>query len=293
MDTQSSGLEALKHVQPRLDALQTLPAKRLGIDAETLAPTLQTRLSAINQDKDEILAVFAPHVQTTLSAWIEEMPWLVRAWLHVSSDYDRTPQAISPRSALGQEAYSLRPAVMHSLDLMEKIDLISSLEAKQIREGRGFDDLGGDFRTMGAKLQAAWPILGPIQKLHKDTNLHLDEAKIQRVIELGTLIGETEKTAKDPKSPAYILEKKLLAIESLLDEGWSYLRAMLPAAYTAAGRPKKSEVVGQTLRGLQRTLTPSTAPNSNKPPTASETPPTDTPSLPPATPPTPETPPQS
>lgn len=258
MDTKKSGLEALQRVQPRLDALQTLPAKRLGIDAETLAPALQKRLDDFNQDKNTIRAAFAPHVQATLSSWLEEMPWLVRAWLYVSSDYDRAPTAMSPRSALGQEAFSLRPAVMHNLDLMEKIGLISSTEADQIREGRGFDDLGGDFRTMGPKLLAVWSVLGPIQKMHIDARLHLDEAKIHRVIELGTLIGETEKAAKDPKSSIGLLEKNLLALESLLEEGWSYLRVMLPAAYAVAGTPKKAEAVAQTLRGLQRTLTSAT-----------------------------------
>lgn len=279
MESQISGADALKRIEARLGGISDLPKKRMGLDAIVLVPALRTIFQALNTDKAILLAPFIPEIKDKIVRILDEMPWMLDAFLYVSDEYARTPGAITSLSALGQEAWALRPAVMRNLDLMEAIGLIEAEDAKKVRAGRGFVDLGGDFRVMGPKFKEFWALLGPLQTRHKDPAVHLDENKIQRIIELGASIGQTQPKIKDQENKANKLEDLLRRIEVALDTDWSYLQGMLPAGYTHAGTPEKNAAIEPKLLGIQRMQ----APNPTKETSSSTKEPADPPATDPST----------
>lgn len=91
--------------------------------------------------------------------------------------------------------------------------------------------------------------------------MRLSTPQVERVMQLGDAITATANSDADENDDTVKVLQDLMILEALMMEDWTYLRAMVPAAYTVAGTPEKSEVVHYTLLGLQRQA-PSTNPGT-------------------------------
>lgn len=259
MTTMPTGVSAYEQLRSTLDARQDTPEKRVGLDANRLVPLLTSKLETLGKDTKVLLAPYHPDVKKTLSNVLDRLPLLVLAFSYVHGRFERLPGATTQLQKYASEALKLRPAVFRNLDLMESLGLVSTEEANGIRAGRGYTDLGGDFSTVGALLRKHWAVLEPLQKLHPDEGMRLSTSQVERMMQLGDAITATANSDVDENDDTVKILQDLMILEALMMEDWTYLRAMVPAAYTVAGTPEKSEVVHYTLRGLQRQATPTSS----------------------------------